>query len=252
MTRAQPCSRLPPPPTHTLFFLSLLSGLNPSTVFCVCVVFLAFVCLSLDVTHHFFPYLTSYLLAFRHSLRQSGVGERGETGGMRTWGMGLLKWRQMASWVTFADIQGSAFISLLQFTLVNEIHLWRRDGLLPPSPPHPTPHSQSPSPSLCLSGCPVQRGNGKVARSFCGCSQMSRWREREREGGGKKIFNGLSVAFPALTCQVIRNLSFSLVSPSPHPPSPRSLPPPRGRDTQLITCYTNHREGKRQENRGVL
>lgn len=58
-----------------------------------------------------------------------------------TLGKLLQRW-QMASRVTFGDIQGSAFISVLQFTLVNEIHLCCRGGLLPP-------------PSL--SGCPVYR-----------------------------------------------------------------------------------------------
>lgn len=55
-----------------------------------------------------------------------------------------------------------------------------------------------------------------------GDSQMSCWR--------KKIFNGLSVAFPALTCQVIRNISRSHTPSLPVllffiPPLPRAITP---------------------------
>lgn len=48
---------------------------------------------------------------------------------------------------------------------------------------------------------PSVRGNGKVARGFTAALKCH---------AEEKIFNGLSVAFPALTCQVIRNLSLSL------------------------------------------
>lgn len=120
----------------------------------------------------------------------------------------------MASRVTFGDIQGSAFISVLQFTFVNEIHLCCQDGLLPPS--------LSRSLSLWM---PSVQGNGKVLRSFVATLKCH---------AEEKIFNGLSVAFPALTCQVIRNispshthsLSVSLVN---HlffiPPLPRAITP---------------------------
>lgn len=45
------------------------------------------------------------------------------------------------------------------------------------------------------------RGNGKVVRSFAAALKCH---------AEEKIFNGLSVAFPAPTCQVIRNLSLTL------------------------------------------
>lgn len=64
----------------------------------------------------------------------------------------------MASRVTFGDIQGSAFISVLQFTLVNEIHLCCQDGLLPP-------------PSLSLDAQFTGKRQGGV--QLCGYSQMS-------------------------------------------------------------------------------
>lgn len=148
VTTAQPCS------------LSL--WLNPSIVLC------AFVCHSTWLT---IPLIWPH--TFLLSVTPSA-----------TLGKLLQRW-QMASRVTFGDIQGSAFISVLQFTLVNEIHLCCQDGLLPP-------------PSL--SGCPVYR-------------EMARWRAAlwllSNVMLKKKIFNGLSVAFPALTCQVIRNISRS-------------------------------------------
>lgn len=132
----------------------------------------------------------------------------------------------MASPVTFADIQGSAFIRVLQFTLVNEIHLCCCDG---PVAPLSNTFSLHPCP---LNECPVY-------------GEMARWRAASQLLSNvmlkKKIFNGLSVAFPALTCQVIRNLSLSHSLP-PHPPFPRSLTP-SGHDTPLITCYTNRRVG---------
>jgi len=69
----------------------------------------------------------------------------------------------MASWVTFADIQGSAFISVVQFTLVNEIHLCRCDGLAASLSPVSLPLSLSiPVPKWM----PSVQGNGKVARGF--------------------------------------------------------------------------------------
>lgn len=48
---------------------------------------------------------------------------------------------------------------------------------------------------------PSVQGNGKVARGFAAALKCH---------AEEKIFNGLSVAFPALTCQVIRNLSLTL------------------------------------------
>ena len=147
----------------------------------------------------------------------------------------------MASWVTFADIQGSAFISVLQFTLVNEIHLCRWDG---PVASHSLslflslPHSLSiPVPKWM----PSVQGNGKVARGFAAALKCH---------AEEKIFNGLSVAFPALTCQVIRNLSHSLCL-SAHPPFPCSFAP-QGHDTPLITCYTNRRVGLHDRGRLLL
>lgn len=158
----------------------------------------------------------------------------------------LLKRWQMASWVTFADIQGSAFISVLQFTLVNEIHLCRWDGLvaslslslfltfsLSPSLP-PSIHVPKWMPSV--------RGNGKVAHGFAAALKCH---------AEEKIFNGLSVAFPALTCQVIRNLSLTLSVFFPHPPFSRSSAP-QGHDTSLITCYTNRRKGWHERGRLLL
>lgn len=173
------------------------------------------ICLSLHVTHRS-PYLTAYLLTFCHPPPA-------------TLGKLLQQW-QMASRVTFGDIQGSAFISVLQFTLVNEIHLCCQDGLLPLPP--------------FLSGCPVYW-------------EMARWRVAlwllSNVMLKKKIFNGLSVAFPALTCQVIRNISRSHT----HPLSVFLVnhlffvpPLPRGHYTLLITCYNSHSEG-RKENRSL-
>lgn len=73
----------------------------------------------------------------------------------------------------------------------------------------PPPPSSSPSIRV-PKWMPSVRGNGKVARGFTAALKCH---------AEEKIFNGLSVAFPALTCQVIRNLSLSLllsVSPLIH------------------------------------
>lgn len=72
---------------------------------------------------------------------------------------------------------------------------------------------------------PSIKGNGKVVRSFVATLKCH---------AEEKIFNGLSVAFPALTCQVIRNSSPShthsrSVSLVNHlffiPPLPRAITP---------------------------
>lgn len=88
---------------------------------------------------------------------------------------------------------------------------------------------------------PGVRGNGKVARGFTAALKCH---------AGEKIFNGLSVAFLALTCQVIRNLSLTQCLP-PQPPSLRSSAP-SGHDTPLITCYTNRRVGWQGRGRLLL
>lgn len=77
-------------------------------------------------------------------------------------------------------------------------------------------------------------GNGKVARGFTAALKCH---------AEEKIFNGLSVAFPALTCQVIRNLSLTHCLP-PHSPFSHCSAP-SGHDTPLITCYINRRVGWR-------
>lgn len=77
-------------------------------------------------------------------------------------------------------------------------------------------------PSLWM---PSVQGNGKVVRSIVATLKCH---------AEEKIFNGLSVAFPALTCQVIRtispshtpSLSVSLVNhPFFIPPLPRAITP---------------------------
>lgn len=125
----------------------------------------------------------------------------------------LLKQWQMASWVTFADIQGSAFITTVHLGEWNPFVPLRWPGGL----------------SLCRLSLPLSlsipvpkwmpsvQGNGKVARGFAAALKCH---------AGEKIFNGLSVAFPALTCQVIRNVSLtpSLLLSSPSSSSFLSSP----------------------------
>lgn len=157
-------------------------SLNPYVVLCGALLYMhVFVCDSSSSLSYLIP---SYFLSFP----PLSLGK-------------LLKRWQMASWVTFADIQGSAFISVLQFTLVNEIHLCCWDGLVA-SLSHTYSPSLSLSPSIPVpKWMPSVRGNGKVAHGFAAALKCH---------AEEKVFNGLSVAFPALTCQVIRNLSLTL------------------------------------------
>lgn len=116
----------------------------------------------------------------------------------------------------------------------------------PPLPTHTLPHPPPPLPvSLFI---PVPKWMPGATRKWQGGAQLLRLLSNvtpEREGARgrrKKIFNGLSVAFPALTCQVIRNLSFSLVSPSPRPP-----PPPQPQGPRHTTNYLLYQSQRREE-----
>lgn len=156
------------------------------------------VCLSLHVTHHS-PYLTAYLLTFRHSLRDSGEAITAMANG------------------SSGDIWWHSRKCIYQCTTV---HLSEWNPFVLPR----WPVAPSLPPSLSLDA--QFTGKWQGGAQLCGYSQMSCWR--------KKIFNGLSVAFPALTCQVIRNISHShthsfSVSLVNHlffiPPLPRAITP---------------------------
>lgn len=149
------------------------------------------ICLSLHVTHRS-PYLTAYLLTFCHSLRDSGEAITAMANGFS------------------GDIWWHSRKCIYQCTTV---HLSEWNPFVLPRWPV--------APSLSLR-MPSLQGNGKVARSFVATLKC--------HAEEKKSFNGLSVAFPALTCQVIRNLSRSLsVSLVNHlffiPPLPGAITP---------------------------
>lgn len=128
------------------------------------------ICLSLHVTHHS-PYLTAYLLTFRHSLGDSGEAITARANGFS------------------GDIWWHSRKCIYQRTTV---HLSEWNPFVLPRWP------VAPSLSLWM---PSLQGKGKVACSFVATLKC--------HAEEKKIFNGLSVAFPALTCQVIRNIARS-------------------------------------------
>lgn len=157
------------------------------------------ICLSLHVTHHS-PYLTAYHLTFCHSLRESGEAITAMANGFS------------------GDIWWHSRKCIYQCTTVH-LREWN-PFVLPRWPVAPLPLSRS----LSL-WMPSVQGNGKVLRSFVATLKCH---------AEEKIFNGLSVAFPALTCQVIRNISPShthsrSVSLVNHlffiPPLPRAITP---------------------------